>query len=389
MGNLMQELNQTALDTGLPLSVHLDITYRCNERCVHCYLDHDDHGEMTTAEIKDVLSQIAEAGVFFLTLSGGEVLMRTDFFEILEHARSLLFDVKIKTNAFMIRESEADRIVDLGVRSVQVSIYSNRPEVHDAITKLPGSLKRSVAGIRLLRSRGVKVIIANVLMRQNLSDYAGVKVLAQELGAEYTIDPTITPKMDGDRSIIPLGIGGNDLRQVFRNPDLVGNVDEFCAPPPTVNDDVLEDTPCSAGHTACYISPYGELFPCVQFPLPSGNVRTQKFIDIWRDSTQLNEVRSIRARDLPVCSTCSHVGTCTRCPGLAYMEGNMRGPSTQDCEKSFTRTGIVSANMILKASAQTTSILVQISGSSSSVPPISATSPRVYFEPTGTQSGSV
>jgi AdoMet-dependent heme synthase len=309
-----------------------------------------------------VISQIAEAGVFFLTLSGGEVLMRMDFFEIVEHARALLFDVKIKTNAFMVREPEADRIVNLGVRSVQVSIYSHRPEVHDAITKLPGSLKRSIAGIRLLQSRGVKVIIANVLMRQNLSDYAGVKVLAQELGAEYTIDPTITPKMDGDRSIIPLGIGGNDLRQVFRNPDLVGNVDEFCAPPPAVSDDVLEETPCSAGHTACYISPYGELFPCVQFPLPSGNVRTQKFIDIWRDSTQLNEVRSIRARDLPVCSTCSHVGTCTRCPGLAYMEGNMRGPSTQDCEKSFSRTGIVSANMILKASARAKSGLVQITG---------------------------
>ena len=62
--SLMQELNQPALDAGLPLSVQLDVTYRCNERCVHCYLDHDDHGEMTTAEIKDVISQIAEAGVF-------------------------------------------------------------------------------------------------------------------------------------------------------------------------------------------------------------------------------------------------------------------------------------------------------------------------------------
>jgi radical SAM protein with 4Fe4S-binding SPASM domain len=362
MSSLMQEMNQTALDAGLPISVQLDVTYRCNERCVHCYLDHDDHGEMTTAEIKDVLDQIAEAGVFFLTLSGGEVLMRMDFFEILEHARALLFDVKIKTNAFMIREKEADRIRDLGVRSVQVSIYSHRPEIHDAITKLPGSLKRSIAGIRLLQSRGVKVTIANVLMRQNLNDYAGVKELAQGLGAEYTIDPTITPKMDGDRSILPLGIEGKDLRQVFRNPDLVGNVEEFCAPPPAVDDDVLEETPCSAGHTACYISPYGELFPCVQFPLPSGNVRTQKFLDIWHNSAQLNDVRSIRARDLPVCSTCSHVGTCTRCPGLAYMEGNMRGPSTQDCEKSFARTGIASANMILKASRLAMPGLVQIAG---------------------------
>src|SRR5208282_3387748 len=300
-----------------------------------------------------VLRQLADAGTLFLTLSGGEVLMRMDFFDILEYARSLLFCVKIKTNAFMIREKQADRMRELGVQSVQVSIYSHRPEVHDAITKLPGSLKRSIAGIRFLQSRGLKVIIANVLMRSNLNDYAGVKALAQELGAEYTIDPTITPKMDGDRSILPLGIGGDDLRQVFRNGDLVGNVEEFCAPPPAVDDDVLDGLPCSAGHTACYISPYGDVYPCVQFPLPTGNIRKQKFLEIWRHSPQMNEVRSIHGRDL---------GTCTRCPGLAYMEGNMRGPSSQDCEKSFARTGILSANMILKNASRAMPTLVQIAG---------------------------
>jgi radical SAM protein with 4Fe4S-binding SPASM domain len=362
MSSLMQQMNERALKAGVPLSVQIDVTYRCNERCVHCYLDHVDHGEMTTAEIRDLLDQLNEAGVFFVTFSGGEVLMRMDFFPILEYARSLSFDVKIKTNAFMIREKQADRIRELGVRMVQVSIYSHRPEVHDAITKLPGSLKRSVAGIRLLQSRGLKVIIGNVLMRTTLNDYPGVIALAKELGVEFTIDPTITPKMDGDRSVLSLGIGGDDLRQVFRNGDLVGNVEEFCAPPPAVDDDALDGLPCSAGHTACYISPYGDVYPCVQFPLPTGNVRKQKFLDIWRHSPQMNEVRSIHARDLPVCSTCTHVGTCTRCPGLAYLEGSMRGPSSQDCEKSFTRTGIPSANMILKNASRAKPTLVQIAG---------------------------
>ena len=141
--SLLAEMNQKALGLGIPISVHLDITYRCNERCVHCYLDHDDHGEMTTAEIEDVLNQLSDAGVFFLTLSGGEVLMRRDFFEIVEHARRLLFNVKVKTNGVMIREPQARRIRELGVEQVQISVYSHRPEIHDAITKLPGSLKRT------------------------------------------------------------------------------------------------------------------------------------------------------------------------------------------------------------------------------------------------------
>lgn len=358
---LMEELAQRALDHDVPLSVQLDVTYRCNERCVHCYLDHDDHGEMTTAEIRNVLDELADAGVFFLTVSGGEVFMRRDFLDIIEYARSLMFCVKIKTNAFMIGAKEAERLRDLMVQDVQVSIYSHRPEVHDAITLLPGSLKRSIAGIRRLRSHGISVTVANVLMLQNLSDHDGVITLAKELGATYVIDPTITPMMDGDRSIIRLGLGVPQLRDVFRDPGMVGDVDEFCAVATPKNDDHLEDLPCSAGHTACYISPYGDVFPCVQFPLPSGNVRRQRFMDIWRYSGELNEVRSIKVRDLPVCSGCGHSSTCTRCPGLAYMEGNMRGPSSQDCEKSFARTGIPSANMNLKQARATIHGLVQIS----------------------------
>ena len=358
--SLMQEMNERAAELGVPMGVHLDVTYRCNERCVHCYLDHDDHGEMTTAEIKDVLEQLAEAGTFFLTLSGGEVLMRRDFFEILEHARRLLFNVRIKTNGVMIRTQEAQRLRELGVEQIQISIYSHRPEVHDAITKLPGSLKRSVAAIRFLKSQGLKVTIANVLMTANMRDHAGVQALARELDVTYTLDPTITPKMDGDTSVLRLRIPGSELNAVFHNKDLVGNVEEFCAPPPPPGDDIMEGYPCSAGHTAAYITPYGDVFPCVQFPLPSGNVRRQKFMDIWRDSPALNEVRSIRAKDLPVCSTCRHVGTCTRCPGLAYMEGNMRGPSTADCETSFRRTGILTANMLRKVRSNAPGPLVQI-----------------------------
>ena len=347
--SLMQEMNQRALELGIPLGVHLDVTYRCNERCIHCYLDHDDHGELTTEEMKDVLDQLAEAGTFFLTLSGGEVLMRRDFFQVLEHARKLQFNVRIKTNGVMIHEKEAERMRALGVEQVQISVYSHRPAVHDAITKLPGSLKRSVDAIRFIKSQGLKVTVANVLMTGNSGDHAGVQALARELGATYTLDPTITPRMDGDTSILNLRIPGTELESVFHNEALVGNVEEFCAPPPKPGDEILDGYPCSAGHTAAYITPYGDVFPCVQFPLPCGNVRRQKFLDIWQNSPELNDVRSIHARDLPVCSTCNHVGTCTRCPGLAYMEGNMRGPSTTDCEKSFRRTGIPSANMIRRA----------------------------------------
>jgi AdoMet-dependent heme synthase len=360
MIGVLEEITAKALRLNVPLAVQLDITYRCNERCVHCYLDHHDHGEMTTAEILRLIEEMADAGVLTLTLSGGEIFLRKDLFEIVEHARRLTFCVKLKTNALLIGAREAARLRDLAVQEIQVSIYSHRPEVHDSITLVPGSLKRSLSAIRFLKAQDLKVVMANVLMRQNMSDYAAVKDLAEEIGVGFTLDPTITPMMDGNRSILSLGADADTLRDVFRDSVVVGDVDEFCAIPSDTGEVNLDSRPCSAGHTTCYVSPYGDVFPCVQFPLPTGNVRRERFVDIWRHSSEMNEVRSIRLKDLPTCSSCSHAGACTRCPGLAYMEGNMRGASSQDCQKSFARTGIPSANMLAKQQRAAGINLVQI-----------------------------
>src|SRR5260221_12860251 len=109
MSGLMQEMSAKALKLGVPLSVQIDLTYRCNERCVHCYLDHDDHGEMSTSETKDLLDELASAGVFFLTLSGGGILLRQDFFVILSHSPGLTSCVYGTTTAQLCSWSCAER----------------------------------------------------------------------------------------------------------------------------------------------------------------------------------------------------------------------------------------------------------------------------------------
>jgi radical SAM protein with 4Fe4S-binding SPASM domain len=344
----MRDMGAKALAHGIPLSVQLDLTYRCNERCVHCYLDHEDHGEMTTAEILGLLDQLADAGVFFLTISGGEIFMRRDLFEIVEHARRRQFSVKLKTNAVMVKPAKAARLAKLGLEAVHVSLYSHKADVHDAITLLPGSFRRTVAGALALKAAGIKVGFSNVLMTHNADDYHGVQALAAELGIDYGLDATITPMMDGDRSILALNVDAARLQAIYRDQGVTGGQSEsLCAAPtgPLAEQDAFATLPCSAGHTAAYVSPYGDVYPCVQFPYKVGSVREQRFIDIWRDSPQLAEVRSITLGDLQGCSSCVHGGSCSRCPGLAYLEGNMRGPSTQDCEKSFARTGVASKNL--------------------------------------------
>ena len=332
---VMDRLISRTVEKHRPLSVHFDLTYRCNERCVHCYLDHDDQGELTTAECLQVLDDLASSGALFLTFSGGEIFLRPDLYEILAAARSLHFDISLKTNALLVTPERAARLGELGVRRVQISVYSDIPAVHDAITKVPGSLRRTLAAIPILLQHGLQVKLACPLMRENLLAYRGVMALAEKLGVPYILDLTITPMMDGSSGPLAHRASVSSLLPVLRDARL-----QACKPQPTsatarpesvwplgsavssgIESPAYQDLPCSAGHNSCYISPYGDVFPCVQLPQAAGNLRREKFDDIWYHAPQLERLRAIRESQLPICSRCEIRSYCERCPGLALMEG--------------------------------------------------------------------
>jgi radical SAM protein with 4Fe4S-binding SPASM domain len=333
----MDRLISRTVQKRRPLSVHFDLTYRCNERCVHCYLDHDDHGELSTAECLTVLDDLARSGTLFLTFSGGEIFLRPDLYEILAAARRLHFDISLKSNALLVTPERAARLREFGVRRVQISVYSDIPAIHDAITKVPGSLERTLAAIPILLEYGLQVKLACPLMQENLMAYRGVMALAEKLGVPYILDLTITPMMDGSSGPLEHRASVSSLLPVLRDPALNG-----CKPQPSAQVDsafnalpsslgsavssgiesaAYEDLPCSAGHNSCYISPYGDVFPCVQLPQAAGNLRREKFDDIWYHAPKLERLRAIRESQLPICSGCEIRSYCERCPGLALMEG--------------------------------------------------------------------
>jgi AdoMet-dependent heme synthase len=345
---VMDRLISRTVQKHRPLSVHFDLTYRCNERCVHCYLDHDDHGELTTAECLKVLEDLARSGTLFLTFSGGEIFLRPDLYEILAAARRLHFDISLKSNALLVTAERAARLREFGVRRVQISVYSDIPAIHDAITKVPGSLERTLAAIPILLQHGLQVKLACPLMQQNLMAYRGVMALAEKLGVPYILDLTITPMMDGSSGPLEHRVPVSSLLPVLRDPVL-----NACKPEPTaqasgamsaspstfgsavssgIENAAYEDLPCSAGHNSCYISPYGDVFPCVQLPQAAGNLRREEFDDIWYHAPQLERLRGIRESQLPICSQCEIRSYCERCPGLALMEGgDMLGAYERAC----------------------------------------------------------
>ena len=349
MPDLTERLFAKSVALRIPLSVHIDLTMRCNERCMHCYRVIENRPELTTAELKALLDDVARAGALYLTFSGGEVFLRKDLFELIEHARRRHFDVRLKSNALLMTAEKAARLRELAVRQVDISIYSADAAVHDWVTKIPGSLERSLQGAVLLRDAGVTVKLNCPLMRQNVGQYKEVRALAERLGVLCGFDPMITAKNDGDASPIALRITRSELKTVLHdpalNPDCGTSLSPAAAPGGTRAD--LDDIPCGASHNACYISAYGDVMPCVAMPIPCGNVRDEPFAEIWHRSPEMERVRSIRIRDLHTCSSCSASAFCSRCPGQALVEtGDLYGPSPANCEHALARAQVAGSTVV-------------------------------------------
>ena len=319
-------LLRTASRAHIPLAVLFEVTHRCNLGCAHCYLTEGPVGrpkptreELTLDEIRPVLDQLAEAGTFFLTLTGGEVFMRRDFLEIVAHARARGFSVTVFTTGTLLTPETATELADLQPLSVEVSIYSARAEVHDRVTQIPGSHARSLRALRLLRDRGVIILIKSPVMSLNSGEYHGIVDLAAELGAGCAFDPLLVPARDGDPAPVRLGLDKDRMRAFLADPVLSRELHQPIKCLPQKGEEI-----CATGRRTCLISPYGDLFPCSTHPVPAGNLREKSFHEIWTGSPLLRELRTKTVDDL---RGGAKAVPGFRCSALALIEdGDFLGP---------------------------------------------------------------
>jgi radical SAM protein with 4Fe4S-binding SPASM domain len=318
----------TAIESQrIPYNVTIELTYRCNAHCRHCYVvppKGKEKNELSTYDLLCLLDDLAEAGCLFLTYTGGELMLREDFWELVQAAVDRHFALQLFTNGTLMDEEAAWRLAGYNVLAVGISLHGASQRTHECITGLPGSYERSLGAIRWLRDAGVNVLIKHVVMQQNRGEYPAILKLADAYGAIPQIDPIVVPANDGSARPVLCRLCNSDLAEVLG--------DELVNPEIDFSDS--EDAPalCSAGHNTCNINPLGVVTPCVQLPIKAGNVRQKRFSAIWRDSPQMEAIRSVRTEDLISCRGCDVRAYCHRCPGLALLEdGDLFGPSRVAC----------------------------------------------------------
>ena len=335
--------NEGIANEGILASAFFELTYRCNQRCVHCFNPRSmfDHSkDLTTDEVIAVLAELEAMGTYNITFSGGEVSLRDDFFDIMREARRRNFAVSVFTNG-QVSPEWVKELVAFFPQTVGVSLYSANPEIHDATTQRKGSFEQSVRTIEAIVKHGIRTTIKCPLMSHTVHGYKELLNLCDRLGGVSQLDIHICPAMDGDCSrTIHQILDPEILASLYREPRIPIHID-INTPNQGRARWAMDDSVCGAGQWTLSICPDGTVYPCNSLPISLGNVRNGGIRKIWEASETLAAWKNTAWNDFNECGLYADCAYCNFCPGMSMLEtGDLFGKSRTCCTTAKVRRNV-------------------------------------------------
>ncbi|MEN6537197.1 MAG: radical SAM protein [Bryobacteraceae bacterium] len=334
-----------------PLMVVWNLTQACNLRCQHCYQNatpQRDACELTLDEKLDVIDQLGAAGVPFLAIAGGEPLVSKDLWSVLERARERRIHVSLATNGTLLSTQNVERLLEAGVKYLEVSIDSIWPDEHDKFRGLPGAWSRSIQGIRNSVAGGMRTGFATCFTRQTVETVDKAIEFAISLGCSTFSHFNFIPVGRG-KEMIEEDLTPTQREWLMRK--LVDHLQQgrigIISTAPQFGRSCVAYAPtdgvfatghagsgkgrktmvlsryvggCGSGRCYCAIQPNGDVTPCVYMPsLRVGSFRRQSFAEIWE--CDLFGVLSDRRDRRDHCVECADKAYCGGCRArsLAYL----------------------------------------------------------------------
>ena len=319
-----------AWNQHLLFSVLVELTYRCNLNCFFCYNDLGLQGtELSRGQYRALFEDLAEMQVFNLVLTGGEPLAHPDFFDLGRHARDLRFMVRVKSNGHALARPLAKRLKEeVDPFLVEVSLHGSAASTHDRQTRVPGSFDQLMRNLEGMADLGLRLRINSTLTRWNENEIEGMFAIAERFGLPIHIDPIVTPRDDGDTSPLQVAPSREGVARLFRLQHERSQRDQSVAVGRQA-DDALPPNPsssqsdkhCGAGSSGLAIDPFGNVYPCVQWRRPIGNLHQESIRDLWESSGALEDIRGINREVKTRIGELGDYGqTLSFCPGQAALE---------------------------------------------------------------------
>jgi AdoMet-dependent heme synthase len=306
-------LKKRAVELAQPLTAYLELTYRCNWRCVFCYNPrHGDLRPLSLADWTDVLDDLRALGTLAVVLTGGEPLAHAEFLAIARAARTRGFAVRLFTNGSLVTDAMADELAALDLVSIEMSLHGATPETHDRTTARPGSFTALLEGVDRLKARGVPLLLKTPLTNVNEGELDAMVALAEGLGIPHQIDCNMTPRDDGDKGPLQYRASAEAVARMYRRVAALGRMPEAVRSAGGVN--------CGLGRLTLAVDPEGNVYPCLQWKKRAlGNVRVTRLSELWPTSPVREEAAGVaRAANDVMLGRSEAVARFPFCPALAF-----------------------------------------------------------------------
>ena len=315
--------------------LHVDISSRCNENCVHCYIPAYKKRSLMTEEMFDVIvSQSKAMNVLNLTISGGEPMLNPFLDRFLQKCHRNNFSVNLLSNLTLLTERLLDIISDNPLLSVQTSLYAMDEKIHDAITQQHGSFEKTINAIKRLRERNVPLQINCPIMKLNLKHYIDVLNFAKSLNIEADSDFLLYGCYDFSKSNLECRLNTHEIEHIITmSMSKLSNKHDDINPSKRVNS---ESPICPVCKNSLCISNEGDVYPCEGWQsLIIGNIKEHSLSDLWENSDVINRLRNLEFKDFPKCNSCPDSKYCNTCLVMNANEdvnGNYMHVNSFQCE---------------------------------------------------------
>lgn len=310
-------------------NLQIELTDMCNERCIHCYLPNEkkDKGKALTVEqIICILHQYREMQGLKVVFSGGEILLHTDLFHILEECKRLNLMILLQSNLLLLTEDNLERMKALNVFNVQVSLYSTDKYIHDTITGRKGSFEKTKRNLELMVANDIPVMISCPVMQHNFSSVNSLHKYAGELGVDVYFDFMMMAECNGSKDNLTVRLDLNQTREMLQfhlesHPAFLNAIATAHSPEEALSKKYARRrTMCDILSASLCIDSDGTVYPCPGWNgMKLGHISSSGLADVWLGE-KANELRSIHIDKFQKCNGCKLHNFCDMCAVYNYNE---------------------------------------------------------------------
>lgn len=311
--NLSEEKKQLWKSMHQPVSVHFEITPRCNFKCVHCYMQ-DNHyePELSLQKIKKIVDKLYNLGVLFITFTGGEIFTRADFPEIYMYAKRKGFIIELFSNGFGITDEIISMLKKYPPLLVDISLYGSNEETYRNVTGIRGAFKRVITNCKKLIEAQIRVAIKSPILTLTYDEIDSMKAIVAELGVVFRCSFELVSTLSNDDKTKNYEIPISKVLDYEFSEYINNKIERF-------KDDLerKELFYCKIGMNSFVIDYQGNICPCMKYRSIGEPFITCNFEKVWK---RYGDFKNIILPTNHKCYNCKDYYYCENCPADSLSE---------------------------------------------------------------------